>query len=110
MNSMRLNYLRLYFVFVFASGAMVLQAQTKDSAADVLATEALRVLQTKCNTCHVRQNPGKVFTRITMERYAEKIDKQVFIKRRMPKGKDNHLSMEEENTLRAWLQQYPRKP
>ncbi|RFM26812.1 c-type cytochrome [Deminuibacter soli] len=63
---------------------------------------ALDVLQTRCNTCHVAQNPGKVFTENNMNGLAARIYKQVFIKHRMPKG-GAKLSDEEQNRLLNWI-------
>jgi hypothetical protein len=51
-----------------------------------LKVEALKVLESKCNFCHNSQNPKKIFTGDNMEGFAAKIYKQVFIKKRMPKG------------------------
>jgi uncharacterized membrane protein len=38
-----------------------------------------------------------------MEERAPKIHKQVFVKKRMPKGKNNILTVEESRSLRKWL-------
>ncbi len=64
---------------------------------------ALKVLQTKCNVCHKSRNPGKVFNLDNMSVLAPKIYKQVFLKKRMPKGKTNKLTNEEYVTLQNWL-------
>jgi uncharacterized membrane protein len=68
---------------------------------DDAKSAALQVLQLKCNTCHVRQNPGKVFTPSNMNTLASKINEQVFVKKRMPRGK--RLTNEEYTTLQTWL-------
>jgi uncharacterized membrane protein len=68
---------------------------------DDAKSAALKVLQLKCNTCHVRQNPGKVFTPSNMNALASKINEQVFVKKRMPRGK--RLTNEEYTTLQTWL-------
>ena len=65
--------------------------------------QALTILQGKCNVCHERQNPGKVFTLSNMETHAPKIYKQVFVKQRMPRGNAIRLSQEEKDTLLRWL-------
>lgn len=67
-----------------------------------LKKEALAVLQTKCNVCHRKQNPFKIFKEKNMERLAPKIYEQVFIKKRMPKAGQT-LTDEERNTLKQWL-------
>jgi uncharacterized membrane protein len=68
---------------------------------DDVKSSALEVLQTRCNTCHVRQNPGKVFTADNMNTLASKINQQVFVKKRMPRGK--RLTNEEYTMLQNWL-------
>jgi uncharacterized membrane protein len=69
-----------------------------------LKMKALTILQTKCNVCHQTRNPRKVFTNDNMETYAPKIYKQVFIKRRMPKGDEIKLTPQDEQVLMSWLQ------
>ncbi|MBS0031043.1 hypothetical protein ACTJJ0_29055 [Chitinophaga sp. 22321] len=64
----------------------------------------LSVLTNKCNVCHRHSNPGKVFTPDNLDELAPKIYKQVFVKRRMPKGRDIRLTPEEEQQLRDWLE------
>jgi len=68
-----------------------------------LKLEALKILQTKCNVCHRTKNPRKVFTLDNMHVLAPKIHKQVFIKRRMPKGREIRLSSREYDVLENWL-------
>ncbi|HEY5746145.1 MAG TPA: hypothetical protein VIU12_08725 [Chryseolinea sp.] len=71
---------------------------------DSTKEQALTILQGKCNVCHERQNPGKVFTVANMETHAPKIYKQVFVKQRMPRGNAIKLSPEEKDTLLRWLE------
>jgi uncharacterized membrane protein len=78
----------------------ITSVQTADPIEEAKAA-ALRVLQVKCNTCHVRQNPGKVFTTSNMSALAPKINEQVFEKKRMPRGK--RLTKEEYTILQNWL-------
>ena len=75
---------------------------TKSVQVDTLKQAALSVLQTKCNVCHRKQNPFKVFSVKNMEKHAPKIHKQVFVKQRMPKG-DIKLTAMEYSTLKEWL-------
>ena len=80
-------------------------AQTVSRQPDTdLQKKALTVLVNKCNVCHRTRNPRKVFTNDNMSVFAPKIYKQVFVKRRMPKGDEVKLTAEEEQTLRSWLQ------
>lgn len=64
---------------------------------------AFQILKTKCNVCHKKKNPFKIFSWKNMERHAKKIHKQVFVYRRMPKGDSIKLSEKEYQTLRNWL-------
>lgn len=64
---------------------------------------ALQVLQTKCNVCHEKKNPRRVFNLENMSDLAPKIHKQVFIKKRMPKGNEIRLTTEEYDIIKNWL-------
>jgi len=79
------------------------QAVEQLATPDDVNARALEVLQTKCNVCHVKQNPRKVFTRQNMSGFAPKIYKQVFIKKRMPRGKKIKLTDEEYQILSSWI-------
>ena len=68
-----------------------------------LKRDALKILQTKCNICHTKKNPGKVFTLNNMSALAPIIQKQVFVKKRMPKGNKIHLTQQEYIILKKWL-------
>ena len=83
-----------------ASATPDTSVQSADPVKDAKSA-ALKVLQLRCNTCHVRQNPGKVFTPSNMNTLASKINEQVFVKKRMPRGK--RLTNEEYTTLQTWL-------
>lgn len=69
-----------------------------------LKTKAFKILENKCNVCHRKQNPFMVFSWKNMAKRAEKIHKQVFVKKRMPKGDDIKLTTEEYSLLNNWLQ------
>jgi uncharacterized membrane protein len=64
---------------------------------------ALKVLTEKCNVCHRRQNPGKVFTPGNMNDLAPAIYKQVFIRKRMPRGNTIKLSEADRKALMDWI-------
>ena len=68
-----------------------------------LKEEALVVLENKCNVCHKKQNPFKVFKESNMSKHAPKIYEQVFVKKRMPRPGQT-LTDNERSTLSAWLQ------
>lgn len=65
--------------------------------------QAFKVLEKKCNTCHQTDKPKQVYTLDNMNSLAKKINKQVFIKKRMPKGDDIKLTEEEYEQLKSWL-------
>ena len=64
---------------------------------------AFLILNQKCNVCHTDQNQSKVFTIENMNGFARKINRQVFVFRRMPKGQDNTISEAEKETIKNWL-------
>ncbi|MBL4594109.1 MAG: hypothetical protein JKX68_09880 [Flavobacteriales bacterium] len=65
--------------------------------------KAYQVLTNKCNVCHKTQNPRKVFTRENMNALAPKIYKQVFVRKRMPRGNKIKLTNVEYAILENWL-------
>mgnify|MGYP006293983061 CR=1 FL=1 len=68
-----------------------------------LEARVIKILDSKCNICHRKQNPFMVFNERNMKRRAEKINRMVFKEKRMPKGNEIRLSNEEYATLEAWL-------
>lgn len=70
---------------------------------ETLKKQAFRILETKCNTCHRKQNPFMVFKEKNIPKRAKKIYQMVYIKRRMPKGNEVRLTNEEYNQLKKWL-------
>ncbi len=66
-------------------------------------TAALKILQNKCNVCHKKRNPFMIFKLKNMDKRAKRIYKQVFVKKRMPKGDEIKLTLEEYKTLEEWL-------
>ncbi len=79
------------------------QLHTPDPESLKLA--AFEVLKTHCNTCHITDNPSKVFTLENMNKLAKKIHRQVFFFRRMPKGKERRekITAKEMATLKKWV-------
>ncbi|WP_273566452.1 c-type cytochrome [Maribacter halichondriae] len=65
---------------------------------------AFEVLKTKCNTCHATKKKTDVFTLENMDSLAADIHKQVFIKKKMPKGRKIKLTEEETDALARWLE------
>jgi len=70
---------------------------------ETLKKQAFKILDTKCNVCHRKQNPLMVFKEKNMSKRAKKIYKMVFLERKMPKGNDIRLTNEEYTTLEKWL-------
>ncbi|TLP80622.1 hypothetical protein [Maribacter sp. ACAM166] len=70
---------------------------------DSLKVNAFIVLKNHCNSCHKIKRKASVFTLKNMTRYSNAINQQVFIKRRMPKGRTNRLAKTQEETLKIWL-------
>lgn len=70
---------------------------------EILKKQAFKILDTKCNVCHRKQNPLMVFKEKNMSKRAKKIYKMVFQERKMPKGNDIRLTNEEYDTLEKWL-------
>lgn len=68
-----------------------------------LKQKAFVVLRDKCNVCHVSKKRLALFTLANMDSLQLEINNQVFIKRKMPKGKRNRLSQKEELDLTNWL-------
>lgn len=65
--------------------------------------KAYEILNNKCNVCHRKRNRRRIFTKENMDTWANDIYKQVFIKKRMPKGKKIKLSSNEYHELLIWI-------
>jgi uncharacterized membrane protein len=65
--------------------------------------KALKILDNKCNVCHRKRNKRRVFTAENMDTWANDIYKQVFVKKRMPKGKKIKLNTNEYPELLTWI-------
>ena len=65
--------------------------------------KAYQILNNKCNVCHRKRNRRKIFTKENMNTWANDIYKQVFVKKRMPKGKKIKLSSNEYHELLTWI-------
>lgn len=69
----------------------------------VVKIKAFEILKTKCNICHTKKNRKKIFTLENMDIFAAKVEEQVFIKKRMPRGKKNKLTDKEYQQLSTWI-------
>jgi uncharacterized membrane protein len=65
--------------------------------------KAFQILDNKCNVCHSKRNKRRVFTIENMDDFAPDIYKQVFVKKRMPKGKKVKLTSNEYQELLTWI-------
>ena len=65
--------------------------------------KAFQILDNKCNVCHRKRNKRRIFTTENMDTWANDIYKQVFVKKRMPKGKKIKLSSNEYQELLTWI-------
>ncbi len=70
---------------------------------DQIVEKAFLILQTKCNDCHGQKKKNAILTKENMNQFAEKINKQVFIKKKMPKGDEIKLTEEELGVLKNWV-------
>lgn len=68
-----------------------------------LKDKAFEILETSCNYCHDKRNPSKVFSAENMSTYSNDIYVQVFVKKRMPKGRNNSLSPDDQKVLLRWI-------
>lgn len=68
-----------------------------------LKQAVFEILKTKCNVCHRKKNPFRVFSLKNMDKNAKRIYKQVFVFQRMPKGDKVKLTDEDLETLKHWL-------
>ena len=70
---------------------------------DPIKTKAFEVFTNKCNVCYEKRNRRRVFTTENMNDWSNNVYKQVFIKKRMPKGKNIKLTSEEYQDLLTWI-------
>ena len=101
------TFTSLFWVVILFSFRFPVQSEslTLDRVLEVadLKLAAFQILETKCNVCHEKKNPRRVFNLENMSELAPKIHKQVFVKKRMPKGNEIRLTSEEFDTLKNWL-------
>jgi uncharacterized membrane protein len=76
---------------------------TPTQAPSALQDAAFEVLSLKCNSCHSKINRRRLFTKTNMNTWSEDVYTQVFVKKRMPKGKKNQLTLQEKQQLINWI-------
>jgi len=101
-----------YFVAVLVFGSVGFSLTASETSIspyekekDPIKQVAFKVLEAKCNGCHKIQKQDYVFTLDNMDTFASSIHKQVFVKKKMPKGPGNELSIDESAALKKWLEQ-----
>jgi uncharacterized membrane protein len=65
--------------------------------------KAFQILDDKCVVCHRKRNKRRIFNKENMNTWANDIYEQVFVKKRMPKGKKIKLSSNEYQELLTWI-------
>lgn len=70
---------------------------------EIIKTNAFTVLKNRCNTCHATKRKLYIFTWDNMDSLRNEINNQVFITNKMPKGKKNQLTEDEELQLESWI-------
>lgn len=70
---------------------------------DSVSLKAFRILDTKCNVCHTKRNSRRIFTTENMDSWSDDVYRQVFVKKRMPKGNEIRLEAAEYSLLFAWI-------
>lgn len=68
-----------------------------------LKKEVYLILNTKCNFCHIQKKSSLIFTLDNMNSFSTSIKQQVFVNKKMPKGRKNKLNMAEEEKLHTWI-------
>ncbi len=106
MNYSFISFFALFLFFLYLTEVgnqahgMVLKNPLEQEAAK---NEAFEALQIKCNFCHATKKKTDVFTLQNMDSLAPDIFEQVFVKKRMPRGKKSKLSTDERKALERWL-------
>lgn len=98
-----MKYIILFLTFTSSQFILPDSDQQAQNELDSTKEKAFELLSQKCNVCHKTDNPSKVFTLDNMEGFSKKIKRQVFVFKRMPKGKDITLTKEEKQILKDWI-------
>lgn len=98
---------RIHFSFDALTGPSELPISVEPQ--DPIQNKAFSVLDSKCNFCHMTRKRLDHFTLDNMNGLVSKINEQVFVKNKMPKGKNNALTLEEKNSLLLWINRESQK-
>lgn len=91
--------LSILFYFILPGETIQIISVSQDTP----KINAFKVLVAKCNVCHATKKKQDIFTIENMDSLALVINKQIFIKGKMPKGKKNKLSLDESQAIQEWL-------
>jgi uncharacterized membrane protein len=105
---MRLKYTLAFTVFLIIS--FFLTANSNISKTDSFSKKielhndsiVMAIFQTKCNICHLKKKQT-IFSVSNLHSNLNKINEQVFIKKRMPKGKKYTLTEVEYEIIGNWI-------
>jgi uncharacterized membrane protein len=95
-----------FWIFTFSDSPKIAKTAVSRyyySDQEDLKANAFKVLTTQCNVCHATKKRQDIFTFGNMDSLASDINKQVFLKKKMPKGRKNKLSEQETLALKNWL-------
>lgn len=97
------------FLIILSNSELSLSNKLGNNYETVIKSEnpararAFEVLTNKCNVCHSKRNKRRIFTTDNMDSFAKDVYKQVFVKKRMPKGKNIKLSSQDYQDLLTWI-------
>ena len=106
-----MKFILILFLFFAISHSVTFQPEENDHYSSFepglpqndSQEEAFVVLRSKCNTCHATKKRTEVFTKENMSKFAPEIYEQVFVKKKMPKGRKVKLTENETLLLKRWL-------
>tara|TARA_R110002167_G_scaffold70077_1_gene197340 strand:- start:91 stop:414 length:324 start_codon:yes stop_codon:yes gene_type:complete len=102
-----MNHLILIFIIQFANWNTEINSSTylePISQKEELKKEAYLILNAKCNFCHTQKKNRVIFTLENMDSLSTSIELQVFINKKMPKGRKNKLTLVDEAKLKRWIE------
>ncbi len=98
--------MKYLLLFLISIGTLASIPKNQDAVVPIVLEKqkaAFEILSKKCNVCHRSKNQSKVFILENMNRFARRINRQVFVWKRMPKGNEITLSDKEKKTLKIWI-------
>lgn len=104
MNDTFKSFLLFFLLGTCSNMLLSAQSETLSLSKETVKFTALKVLETHCNDCHATQRTT-IFTLENMDKKVNRVNRQVFITKRMPKGKPNRdrMTTEEMSALKNWI-------